>query len=195
MIQDVNALTAPVNRVLPAEFCQTVGLGGHVGGGGMGLISRAFGLACDHLESARILTADGHFKTASTTENPDLYWALRGGGSGGFGIVTSSKFRTRASWPYKHQSPLRGSISGRFRPSPTRSGRATTFRSDRSKSPPITGPVPAEVWTRTFTELLNRSGGLQNLIIDVLGGAVAEVSPTETAYVHRRDGGFWCNMM
>lgn len=89
----INTTTAPVAHALPAGYCQSVGIGGHIGGGGLGVLSREYGLTCDHLKSARVLVANGGFVTASESENPNLFWALRGGGSGSFGIATSFTFR------------------------------------------------------------------------------------------------------
>lgn len=94
-IGDLNAVTGPLGRVLPAGFCQGVGIGGHIGGGGLGLYARPFGTASDHLEAARVILADGRAVTASADNHPDLFWALRGGGSGSFGIVTDFTFRLR----------------------------------------------------------------------------------------------------
>jgi FAD/FMN-containing dehydrogenase len=65
----------------------TTGIAGFTLGGGMGLLMRAFGLACDNLRSVEIVTADGMVRTASSTEHPDLLWAARGGGRG-LGVVT-----------------------------------------------------------------------------------------------------------
>jgi FAD/FMN-containing dehydrogenase len=76
----------------------TTGIAGFTLGGGMGLTMRAFGLACDHLRSVEIVTADGVVRTASRDEKPDLFWAVRGGGRG-IGVVTSFEFDLHALGP------------------------------------------------------------------------------------------------
>jgi FAD/FMN-containing dehydrogenase len=88
-------LWAAGQRTIPAGSCPTVGVAGLTLGGGHGFVARAFGLACDSLRAVRIVTADGHAHDVSATSRPNLFWALRGGGTGSFGIVTRLTFATR----------------------------------------------------------------------------------------------------
>ncbi|ONI70776.1 FAD-linked oxidoreductase [Actinosynnema sp. ALI-1.44] len=91
---DVYSALARSGRALPGGTCPSVGIAGLTLGGGIGVTARKYGLTCDRLGSARIVTADGVLRTVSATNEPDLFWALRGGGGGNFGIVTSFTFRT-----------------------------------------------------------------------------------------------------
>ncbi|REK84709.1 FAD-binding oxidoreductase [Streptomyces inhibens] len=94
VLRDVYSSLGQANRCLPGGSCFTVGIAGVTLGGGIGVLQRKFGLTCDHLLAAEIVTADGRALTASATRTPDLFWALRGGGGGNFGVVTQFTFAT-----------------------------------------------------------------------------------------------------
>lgn len=81
-------------RVIPAGTCPTVGSVGHTLGGGFGLLARPLGLAADSLTAVELVDARGNILVASETQNKDLFWALRGGGGGSFGVVTKMQYRT-----------------------------------------------------------------------------------------------------
>ena len=91
---DVYAGLAQHGRTVPAGSCPTVGIAGLALGGGVGFASRKYGLTCDNLIEAMVVLADGSAVVANAHTHPDLYWALRGGGGGNFGIVTRLVFRT-----------------------------------------------------------------------------------------------------
>jgi len=74
-----------------AGSCPTVGLSGHLTGGGHGLLARSHGLTCDALQQATIVDAQARTLQANADSEPDLYWACRGGGGGSFGVVTEFK--------------------------------------------------------------------------------------------------------
>lgn len=79
---------------IPAGSCLSVGIAGLTQGGGIGIVDRAYGLTCDNLLSADVVLADGTLVTCDANNHPDLFWALRGGGGGNFGVVTSFTFKT-----------------------------------------------------------------------------------------------------
>ncbi|WP_181773547.1 FAD-binding oxidoreductase [Amycolatopsis pittospori] len=94
LLGQVYEALAAAGRALPAGSCPAVGIAGLTLGGGIGVLGRKYGLTCDRLESARFVGADGKARPVSAETAPDLLWALRGGGGGNFGIVTSFTFRT-----------------------------------------------------------------------------------------------------
>ncbi len=100
---------APHHRAVPGGSCPTVGISGLALGGGVGVVSRAYGLTSDNLVRAQIVTADGQIRTCDSHRDPDLFWACRGGGGGNFGVATSFTFTTHPisgivlfflSWPW-----------------------------------------------------------------------------------------------
>ncbi len=112
---DVYEALAVRGRTIPAGSCATVGMAGLTLGGGHGVVSRAYGLTCDHLTGATVVTADGRTVECSAEENKDLFWALRGAGGGNFGVVTELRYDTREAadvvaanmvWPWSKAEAL-----------------------------------------------------------------------------------------
>ncbi|HUB39596.1 MAG TPA: FAD-binding oxidoreductase [Streptosporangiaceae bacterium] len=102
---------------VPGGSCPTVGIAGLALGGGVGVLSRRYGLTCDNMTAVQIVTADGSVLDCDRTHNSDLYWACRGGGGGNFGVATSFTFRTHhltelcvfyLSWPWSHAARVIG---------------------------------------------------------------------------------------
>ncbi|GAA4936335.1 FAD-binding oxidoreductase [Actinoplanes utahensis] len=79
---------------IPSGSCGTVGITGITCGGGIGAAASAYGLTCDTVVAADVVTADGRLRTVDAVREPDLFWALRGGGGGRFAVVTSWRMRT-----------------------------------------------------------------------------------------------------
>jgi len=105
---------APHGLGFPGGSCPTVGVSGHVLGGGYGHLARPFGLACDSLLAVDLIDPQGKPVHADAQQNPDLFWACRGGGGGSFGVATGYRFQLHAvgnvlvfhlDWP--QQTPAR----------------------------------------------------------------------------------------
>jgi FAD/FMN-containing dehydrogenase len=88
---------AGAGRAIPTATYPTVGIAGLALGGGVGADCRHAGLTCDALQSATVVLPSGDVVTASANDHPDLFWALRGGGGGNFGVTTSMTFATFAT--------------------------------------------------------------------------------------------------
>ncbi len=95
---DVDRATQRYGLATTGGEVSITGVGGFTLGGGMGVLHRAYGLACDNLRSIEIVTADGRLRTASRTEHPELFWAARGAGRG-LGVVTSFEFELHELGP------------------------------------------------------------------------------------------------
>src|SRR5579863_1123220 len=92
LVRDLDHATQRFGLATTSGGCPTVGIAGLTLGGGEGLLMSKYGAACDNLLSAQLVTVDGKQVEASQTSNPDLFWAIRGGG-GNFGVVTSFQYR------------------------------------------------------------------------------------------------------
>jgi FAD/FMN-containing dehydrogenase len=97
-IGQLDAETQKLGLATTGGIMPSTGVGGFTLGGGLGVLMRSYGLACDNLLSADVVTADGRRARASSDENADLFWGLRGGG-GNFGVVTSFEFQLHEVGP------------------------------------------------------------------------------------------------
>lgn len=124
----------------------TVGLGGLALGGGQGFVSRAHGLTCDNVVAIDIVTADGRLRRCSAGANADLFWALRGGGAGSYGVVTALVLETfpvgrvttfNVEWPWAAGEQALGAWQAFMRTAPDTVSSVMALR-----VPPVVGGSP-----------------------------------------------------
>jgi FAD/FMN-containing dehydrogenase len=117
LLFDVMTALAARGVAIPHGSCPTVGVGGLVLGGGVGLASRAWGTSSDNMLALRVVTADGRIRDCDARRDSDLYWACRGGGGGNFGVATRFTFRVHpvstvswfiADWPWEQAEQVVG---------------------------------------------------------------------------------------
>ena len=116
---DVDAATTPFGRATPGGLISATGVAGLSLSGGIGWLRGTHGLSCDNIMAADLVMADGRLIRASETENPELLWALRGGG-GNFGVVASFEFKLHtiepelmfAGLPILRSGPMKSSRCG-----------------------------------------------------------------------------------
>jgi hypothetical protein len=180
---DIYAGLAAQGATVPGGSCPSVGVAGVTLGGGMGLAARAFGLTIDNLVGVQIVTADGKIRTVNKNTDPNLLWALRGGGGGNFGIVTQFTFNihpvprsvtyfsvnfpwssaseaiaTWQSWAPRSTSQLTSifHINGAGSPSVTANGQFMGNPSAlRGAIAPLLGVPGAQLFTQTMTNYLS----------------------------------------
>lgn len=190
-VQSIDALTALAarNRQIVTGTCPTVCAGGFITGGGVGWQTRKFGLGSDRMVSAGVVLADGRYVRASAHEEPDLFWALRGGGGGNFGviidyevrpIVAPTVVRYTAVWPGERAETLLAEWTQWCAAGPHELGSSLLL------VPPVDGGGAEMVLVigiylgsragldRTFAELTERAGGPPlSLVVDELTYAEA----------------------
>ncbi len=144
---DVTAALSPSGMAIPSGWCPTVGMAGLSLGGGIGKLTRMYGLTCDSLQGIEMVTADGHLLRASGSENPDLFWASQGGGGGNFGVVTSLNFalkpvsfpcnRFEWTWPWSVRKEAFVAFQDWMNAAPRHSTATFVFK---NAAPPATEP-------------------------------------------------------
>jgi FAD/FMN-containing dehydrogenase len=126
---------------IPAGTCGSVGISGLTSGGGIGAATGAYGLTCDSVVAADVVTADGNYRTVDAVREPDLFWALRGGGGGQFGVVTSWRIRThpagntgtfQLTFPWADAVAVAAGWQNRIAVAPDNNWSACQFTADRN---------------------------------------------------------------
>jgi hypothetical protein len=155
---DVDHATHAFGLAMPAGIISTTGIAGLTLSGGHGYLSRKYGLTIDNLIEADVVLADGSFVTTSNEKNPDLLWALRGGG-GNFGIVTSFLFRLHPvsmvfagpiAWDQKHARTIMQRYRDFLPQAPEELGAFLGLKTVLSSA-----PFPNELWGKRMCLLMS----------------------------------------
>jgi FAD/FMN-containing dehydrogenase len=146
---EIDAATQAHGLVVPSGINSTTGIAGLTLGGGFGWLTRRFGFTVDSLRSAEVVTAEGETLGASDEENPDLFWAIRGGG-GNFGVVTSFEFNLHPVGPevlsglIVYPMEAAAGLLGQLRDLATSASRDLSTLAVLRKAPPL--PFLPEEW-------------------------------------------------
>jgi len=161
---DVDHATHPFGLAVPSGIVSTTGVAGLTLGGGTGYLTRRYGLTIDNLVEADLVLADGSMVRASKAENPDLFWALRGGG-GNFGIVTSFLFQAHpvsmifggpVFWEAKDAPAVMRAYRDYLPEAPEDLGAFVGL-----KSVPSTDPFPREYWGKRACAIISCYNGTE----------------------------------
>jgi len=182
-------------RTLPGGSCPTVGIAGFALGGGISMLGRAYGLACDSIRQVEIVTAAGDVLTCDARHHADLFWACRGGGGGNFGIVTSFQFQTHPltnittlnlDWDWTHAPQVMKAWQTWAPTAPDAAWSNCRFLTNR------TGPAPGPR-VRILIVFLGDAATLEPMLADLLGpigtAPTRTVETMEGLYALRTLGG------
>ena len=159
---DVDHATHAFGLAVPAGIISTTGIAGLTLSGGHGYLSRKYGLTIDNLIEADVVLADGSFVIASKDKNPDLFWALRGGG-GNFGVVTSFLFQLHPvsmvfagpiAWDQKHARTIMQRYRDFLPNAPEELGVFLGLKTILSSA-----PFPQELWGKRICLLMSCYNG------------------------------------
>ncbi len=159
---DVDHATHPFGQAVPFGIVSTTGVAGLTLGGGTGYLTRKYGLTIDNLLEADLVLADGSFVTASSSQHPDLFWALRGGG-GNFGVVTSFLFQSHpvkmvyagpVFWEATHAKSVMRAYRDFLPAAPEDLGTVVGL-----KTVPSTHPFPKEHWGKRACAVISCYNG------------------------------------